>query len=336
MANALASVLSGGSPLTAGARTSGLGGAQGFQMLNQYASRTATPRVSPSGWQTGPSQPPPKQNVLPQAPPGVYDLNTDPVLQQIQSMAGQSDAQANASALRQREQLLTGYGDPSLAAAVLGSNDPYVQAAGQNPTSIVAQLRQQHDRQLHDLIEQLNNANLFYSGNRILREQQDANDYQGQLAHAANDVQGSLDTIAGNLASALASNQNQRAQALQEAYGRAIQQPHPVTAPGGFSPQPSDYTSSTQPGTIYTLPGGQHAAVQPSGYVAPAYIGPSGSYVSPLTGAGQQGGYSPVPITADMVAPPDMSAYSRLASQAELDRLATMLFRSARGGNYMV
>lgn len=247
----LTSVLSGSSPIS---RTSGYGGAPGFNMLNPQ------PRVSRPPVTSPPVSPPtaPGSSRAPSAPPSAYDLSTDPVLQQIQAMAGQSDQQANASALRQREQLLTGYGDQNLAAAVLGQNDPYVQAAANNPTSTLAQLRTQHDQQLHDLLEQLNQANLFYSGNRIVQEQRGAQDYQNQLANAAATVQNSLDTIGGNLASALASSQAQRIQGLQDAYNRALQAPLPTyegvnapppVAPAPGSPQARINAAALPPGT---------------------------------------------------------------------------------------
>jgi hypothetical protein len=64
-----------------------------------------------------------------------------------------------------------------------------------------------------------------------------------------------------------------------------------------------DYVSSYQPGTIYSDPSGTRAyALQPAGVFQPAYIGPSGAYVSPLTYAGA--GVAPQPITSGMVQPP--------------------------------
>lgn len=62
------------------------------------------------------------------------------------------------------------------------------------------------------------------------------------------------------------------------------------------------YLTSTQPGTIYTDRYGNTVALQPSGVFEPAYVGPSGSYVSPATYAGL--GVAPAPITEAQVAPP--------------------------------
>jgi hypothetical protein len=74
-----------------------------------------------------------------------------------------------------------------------------------------------------------------------------------------------------------------------------------ASAGGSASPQ-IDYVSSYQPGTIYGGADGKTYALQPSGAFQPAYIGPSGQYVSPLTYAGA--GVAPQPITSNMVDPP--------------------------------
>jgi hypothetical protein len=154
--------------------------------------------------------------------PGGYDINTDPALQGIVALTGESDDQAQADALRQKQQLLEGYGDPTLAQAVLG--DPTVAGiAGQNPTSTVAQLKSQYGRNTQNLDEQLNQQNLLYSGYRVNQQQQAAEDYQNQLANAANQVNSGLSTVGSNLAAALGANQAQRVQAMNDAAARAIQ-----------------------------------------------------------------------------------------------------------------
>lgn len=155
--------------------------------------------------------------------PGGYDINTDPTLQSITALTGLSDEQANAEALKQKQHQLLAYGDPGLAAAALGSNDPTVQAAGQNPTSTLSQLGHQRDQNLKSLTDQLFQSNLGYSGYRVTQEEQAAQDYQNQLANAAAGVNGNLDTISGNLSSTLAGNQQQRITAEQAARDRAVQ-----------------------------------------------------------------------------------------------------------------
>jgi len=298
----VASALAGPSPLQSGRFRAGQSGAAGYPALQPQRLAPYRPPAAPQQTAAPVNPQGHPQNTAPT--PGVYDINADPILQQIQALAGQSDEQANAQALKQRQTLLTGYGDPNLAKAVLGENDPTVQAAGQNPASIVAQLATQHGRNQAALEDALNKANLFYSGYRVNQESQDAQDYQGQLAGAQGQAQGGLDTIASNLAAALGQNQQQRAQAAQDAYDRQLQ---------AALAQPPDYSGIEAPGGGYTdFTGAPNAAGYP----------PNTSYADL--------GVAPSPITSDMVAPPVMPA--PLASQSYLQSLADLLYRSARGG----
>jgi hypothetical protein len=153
-----------------------------------------------------------------------YDLSTDPALQQIQSLAGLSDQQAQSGALQQREQLLLAYGDPNVASSVLGATDPTVAAAAQNPTSTVHQLGEQRDRNLKTLDDQLEGQNLGYSGYRVTQETQAGQDYQNALAQAAAQLNQNLGGVDSNLAAALAANNEQRVQGINSAADRAAQQ----------------------------------------------------------------------------------------------------------------
>lgn len=195
-------------------------GAYGAPAAISTAPRTAGQAAPPA---QAPSQTQPSQNA-PQAPPTAgasgYDINVDPLLQMTYAFTGMNDEQAQAQALKQRQQELLTYGDPSLAAAVLGQSDPFVQAAGQNPTSTLAQLRTGHDQATHDLTEALNKENLLYGGARILKEGQVANDYENALARAAAGVNTDLSGIDSGLAAALAGSQQSRIQGMQDAYGR--------------------------------------------------------------------------------------------------------------------
>lgn len=184
-----------------------------------------------------------------------YDINTDPALQQITALLGQSDEQAQASALKQRQNLLLQYGDPTIAAAVLGAGDPLVQAASQNPTSTVAQLGQQKDRNMKSLLDELNQANLAYSGYRVTQEQQAAQDYQNALAQAAAGLNTNLDTVGSNLTAALGQNKMQRAQALADAAARHA---NDTTDPGATdaSGAPSGGSTPPTPPTPPTSSGG--------------------------------------------------------------------------------
>ena len=145
-----------------------------------------------------------------------YDINTDPALQQVNALTGMNDQQATASALKQKQDQLLAYGDQNLSQAVLGDSS-MAQAAGQNPTSTLHQLGTQRDRNLTNLTEQLNQANLGYSGYRVTQEQQAGQDYQNQLAQAASGINSTLGGIDSSLSGVLAGNQAQRVQAMQAA-----------------------------------------------------------------------------------------------------------------------
>lgn len=166
---------------------------------------------------------PQAQGAAPATPaPGGYDLNTDPALQQISALTGLNDEQANAAALKQRQQLLLGYGDPNLIRQTLGDENLASAAAG-SPTSTIASLGQQRERNQKSFTDALVPQNLLYSGYRVTQEEQAAQDFQNALAQAAAGVNTGLDTISGNLSGALASNQHTRITAEQEARDRAIQ-----------------------------------------------------------------------------------------------------------------
>lgn len=156
------------------------------------------------------------------APPS-YDFTTDPILQQVQAAMAQADANAQADALQAREQLLLQYGDPQLAAAILGSSDPMVQAAGQNQESTLAMLGRGYKQNLRNYDTTLD-PSLVFSGARIRGENQLGQNYQDALAKAAAAIQSGLQGITTNLNSRLASDQQQVLQALSDAYTRAINQ----------------------------------------------------------------------------------------------------------------
>lgn len=150
-----------------------------------------------------------------------FDLKTDPALQQVNALTGLSDQQAQAQALKEREQQLLAYGDPRLAAAILGKNDPTVQAAAQNQESTLSQLSRDNANNLKGFETQLD-PSLAFSGYKVGQEQQIGQNYQDALAKAALGVQGNLDQITSNLNAALSQNNAQRESALEQAYQNAL------------------------------------------------------------------------------------------------------------------
>jgi len=178
-----------------------------------------------------------------------FNLQTDPALQQVNALAGMSDEQANAQALKERQQQLLQYGDPRLAAAVLGQSDPTVTAAGQNQESDLAMLGRQRDQNLHQFETQLD-PSLVFSGYRVGQEQQLGQAYQDALAKAAAGVQGNLDSINGQLNSALAQNNVNRTNALGTAEANQLALALANAAAGGTSSASSPGSAPPTPAAV--------------------------------------------------------------------------------------
>lgn len=204
-----------GLPGVGGAATSGLGGAQGYQLLNppvkaaQSKPPTQTPVIPlPITAQTTPT-------AASATGSSMTDIATDPAIQQVNALVGLSDQQAQAQALKERQQLLLAYGDPTLAASVLGAGDPTVQAAAQNQESQLHQLDRQNMANLNDFNSQLD-PSLAYSGYKVGQEQQIGQNYQDALAQAAAGAQSGLDQITSNLNATLEQNAMQEEMAYLE------------------------------------------------------------------------------------------------------------------------
>jgi hypothetical protein len=264
-----------------GANPLGLGSGQGFATSTARespltASSPAGERSAAAGAlglprpyaQPGAATPP----ATPPTAPTTYDLNTDPALQQILALAGLNNQQAQAEALKERQNLLLQFGDPNVTASVLGQNDPLVQAAQQNPTSTVNQLGQQRDQNLKTLIDQLNPQNLDYSGYRITQEQQNAQNYQNALAQAAAGLNSNLGQVDMNLNQQLSANNAQIAQGYTAAEAAAAAAAAAAgNNPGAFTQPPPDTSGGQTPNTAsYTQPGTQEGAVSGSNAIPPA------------------------------------------------------------------
>lgn len=191
------------------------------------------------------------------SPNAVFDINTDPALQKQNSYIGMNDTMAQSQALKAKQQELLGYGDPKLAAALFGPDDPFVQAAAKNPTSTLAQLGQQHDRGLTDMTENFNKSNLAYSGARVKGETQFGQDFQNALSQAAAAVNQNLSGIDSQLSQALAAGNQSRVTALGDAYGRHQNDPGvPEPAAAGAA---ADTSGAGMGDTAYSQFGGNGA-----------------------------------------------------------------------------
>lgn len=155
------------------------------------------------------------------APPPAFDLNADPVLQQVQAQMASANSMANASALSQEEQALLQLGDPALAKSILGANDPMLAAIGNNPESQYAQLHRQYGQQLRQFDTSID-PSLVNSGYRVEQEGNMAQGLQDALAQAASGFQNEYQGIKNQLAQALAGNADTLSQAWSDAYNRAI------------------------------------------------------------------------------------------------------------------
>ena len=156
-------------------------------------------------------------------PPAPFDLNADPVLQQVQAQMSSANSMANSSALSQEEQALLQLGDPALAQSILGANDPMLAAIGNNPESQYSQLHRQYGQQLRQFDRTID-PSLVNSGYRIDQEGTMAQALQDALANAASGFQNTYAGIQGQLASTLAANAGTLSQAYSDAYNRAVQQ----------------------------------------------------------------------------------------------------------------
>lgn len=183
--------------------------------IPQTQSPTSTPPPTNGG--QAPQPVAPQQNI--------YDLNTDPALQQVNAFTGLSDQQANAAAEKQRRDQLLAYGDEQLVQSLLGDST-LAKAAANNPTSTLKTLGHQKDQGLHDLLASLiaPGHNLGFSGYRVKQEQNIGEGYQNALAQAASGLNSNLDSITGNLNGALGQNANARASAQGDAYARMLQE----------------------------------------------------------------------------------------------------------------
>lgn len=152
---------------------------------------------------------------------------------QVQAQTTASNANAQAQALAQEQQSLLNYGDPALASAVLGKNDPYVSTirAG-DPESTIAQLGRQDTEALRQLDTTMD-PSLVDSGYRVEQEGNLAQQYQDALAQAASAEQSQLQGYQSDLAAAEQTNNDTLTQAISDAYNRALAQQLAVASAGG-------------------------------------------------------------------------------------------------------
>lgn len=257
-------------------------------------SLAANPQASKGGYE-GPmpmgSQLPQQAQAPPPTPPGLsYDYSADPILNQISALSSQGRADAQSNALMLKKQLAIDYGDPALANTLGDPNT--AQAADSNPFSVRKQLAKSYDTGQHQLDENYNQQNLFYSGARAKGLGDFANEYQGQLYDVAGKQQSALGGIDQNLAMALAAADAQDQQAQQDAADRAIQ----VALAYGIDPG-----QSTGPSDPFASPADQPPSPPPADPVA-NYAAPANASPFTMVGAGTAAGNALAPYIPDALA----------------------------------
>lgn len=305
MASPLVSAAAGASnpfglPGAGRANTSGLGGYQGYQLINPpQQPRGQAPQKSPTQTPVIPipitpaTTPGSEGAPTPTAGQFSFNLQTDPALQQVNAMVGLSDQQAQAQALKERQQLLLQYGDPTLASAVLGANDPTARAAALNQESDLAQLGRQRDQNVQQFEQQLD-PSLTFSGYKVGQEKLLGQAYQDALAKAAAGVQSNLDTINGNLNQELSQNQFQQGNALEQAYAQELQMILAGQAGGGtppptpWTPSPYNQGSNGIGQTVSDTSSPLYGQPNPLFNYAAAQALMAGKYAPPAPGAPQQ------------------------------------------------
>jgi hypothetical protein len=98
-----------------------------------------------------------------------------------------------------------------------------VQAAGLNQEGTVQQLLRAYQSGLHNFDQSLD-PSLAYSGYRVGQEGDIGQGYQDNLSQAASQIQAQLGGYSDQLNAQLEADQQQRVQALADAYNRAVQQ----------------------------------------------------------------------------------------------------------------
>lgn len=183
-------------------------------------------------------------------PPRV-DYSGDPILQQIIAGQDASLARGRAGLLDTQKQLLLRLGSQQLASKVLG-NDPFVQTVGQDPFSMLGLINRQYDQNRSAMDEDLNQANLFYSGARVKGQQDLAYERLRSENEAVTGTQDALTAAMSQFQGLQEQLYADRQQAEQEAYNRALEL---ALAYGYTGEQPGSGAPASQPAAAGAMAG---------------------------------------------------------------------------------
>jgi hypothetical protein len=272
----------------------------------------------------------------PHAPADAYQgvsYGDDPILAQVRTIGQAQVPDAIAQADAARKQLLIAYGDPSVAnqtifggkgfslPGIAGGPDFTIadtshtgdqstaEAAKQNPFSTLMQLQRAHTQQGQNIDNSLNDQGLFFSGTRVKALQDEATNYQQQLANAYSTLLSDMGGIDSQLQGAYQTAGQQQMQAEQDAYLRALaaaaQNPPAASGDGGGSGG-----SGGGYGGDIVLP--TPAASGGSAFAPVTPTSPTSGYLQPVKPSLAPGFYpAPAASTAKPKAKPSTSAYNR-------------------------
>lgn len=179
-----------------------------------------------------------------QKTPVSSSFEEDPILAKIRALATTNIGNAESGALAARQQELIGYGyDPTMQDQYTDPSN--AAAAQQNPFSILSQLARQHTSRAHNLDEQLNQGNLFYSGTRGTELGNEARTYLGEQAGANATVRSHLGAIATSLLAARHAEEERVLQAEGDAYQRYLQFHEQYGIPAAPGDTPATAASAT-------------------------------------------------------------------------------------------
>lgn len=158
-----------------------------------------------------------------------YDFSSDPVFQQAQAIIARTEEEARAAAIARKTAIAEQYGDAT--GLRLGSS--VEQIAKNNPFSVVASMKRGYEQGVNRLEDQLNKANLFYSGWRGTELGNASTAYQQNQYNARSRFQASIQDVNNQLAQSLLNSEWQRLSAMQSAYQAGLGNPSQYGGAGG-------------------------------------------------------------------------------------------------------
>lgn len=180
-----------------------------------------------------------------------YDFTNDPVFQQANAIVARTEAEAQAAAVARKTALAEQYGD----ASGLGLGHNVENIAKNNQFSVIASQKRGYNEGVTNLENQLNKANLFYSGWRGTQLGKASTQYQQNQYDARSRFQASIQDVDNQLQQALLNAEWQRLSALQGAYQSGLSNPSYYGSSSSSSASAAGTTAKPAVGQSYQTPG---------------------------------------------------------------------------------